>query len=284
MNGAPSINEAARPHSSFSANFTAKGLTLFGFLLLYIPLVVLVTYSFLTMISAENPTRVWTLEWYAKVFSNRDIMQALSMSVWVAVWSTLLSTLLGTLAALALERYEFPGKRFFDLMSHVPLILPEIVMGLSLLIWFVFLNITLGAFSIILAHTTFSLSYVVITVRARLHGFDRSLEEAAQDLGATPWMSFWRVTFPLLWPGILSGSLMAFTLSFDDFLMTFFTAGGDSDTLPIKIYSMVRHGVSPEVNALSTLLLVVTFLVVLLVFNPFQGVVSVLKKDASSVK
>lgn len=270
--------------SAFQANRSAKAVTLIGFLLLYIPLVVLIVYSFLSTINAEHPTRTWTLEWYSKVFSNRDIMQALSVSVWVAVWSTLLSTFLGTLAALALERHEFPGKRFFDLLIHVPLILPEIVMGLSLLIWFVFLNITLGAFSIILAHTTFSLSYVVITVRARLHGFDRSLEEAAQDLGASPWMSFWRVTFPLLWPGIMSGALMAFTLSFDDFLMTFFTAGGDSDTLPIKIYSMVRHGVSPEVNALSTLLLAVTFLVVLCVFNPFQGVVSALKKVRAARK
>lgn len=268
-------NEASRPHP----NRLVKGVTLFGFLLLYIPLVVLVIYSFLSSISADQPTRVWTLEWYAKVFSNHDIIRALSMSVWVAVWSTLLATFLGTLAALALERYEFPGKKFFDLLIHVPLILPEIVMGLSLLIWFVFLNITLGAFSIILAHTTFSLSYVVITVRARLHGFDRSLEEAAQDLGATPWMSFRRVTFPLLWPGILSGALMAFTLSFDDFLMAFFTAGGDSDTLPIKIYSMVRHGVSPEVNALSTLVLAVTIPVVFLVFNPF----SIPKRDQESL-
>lgn len=270
------LSEAARPRP----NRFAKALTVFGFFLLYIPLVVLVTYSFLSSASVGNSDRHWTLEWYVKVFSNRDIMQAVNMSVWIAIWSTLLSTFLGTLAALALERYDFSGKRFFDLLIHVPLILPEMVLGLALLIWFVFLNITLGAYSIILAHTTFSLSYVVITVRARLHGFDRSLEEAAQDLGATPWMSFCRVTFPLLWPGILSGALMAFTLSFDDFLMTFFTAGGDSDTLPIKIYAMVRHGVTPEVNALSTLLLAVTFLMVLLVFNPF----STLKKDVRLVK
>jgi spermidine/putrescine transport system permease protein len=146
--------------------------------------------------------------------------------------------------------------------------MPEIVLGLSLLIWFVLLKLTLGVLSIVLAHITFSVSYVMITVKARLHGFDEMLEEAARDLGATPWKTFWKVTFPLIWPGILSGALMAFTLSFDDFLITFFTAGVGSDTLPLKIYSMIKFGVSPEINALSTIMLGVTLLMVLLLFNP----------------
>ena len=121
---------------------------------------------------------------------------------------------------------------------------------------------TLGKFSILLAHITFSISYVVITVKARLAGFDRQLEEAAFDLGASPWQTFWRVTFPLLWPGILSGALMAFTLSFDDFMITFYTAGVGADTLPLKIYSMVKFGISPEISAISTLMLAMTLFVV----------------------
>ncbi len=142
----------------------------------------------------------------------------------------------------------FRGANYLMLLIHLPLIMPEIVLGLSLLIWFVLLGITLGTFSIILAHITFSVSYVIITVKARLDGFDYSLEEAAMDLGATRRQTFWKVTFPLIWPGVLSGALMAFTLSFDDFLITFFTAGAGSDTLPLKIYAMIKFGVSPEIT------------------------------------
>ena len=138
----------------------------------------------------------------------------------------LASTLIGTAAALAIQRARFPGRRALDALTYVPLVMPEIVMGLSLLIWFVALGLRLGTFSVILAHITFSLSYVVITVKSRLADFDLSLEEAARDLGATGWQVFRRVTLPLIWPGILSGALIAFTLSFDDFVVTFFTAGG----------------------------------------------------------
>jgi spermidine/putrescine transport system permease protein len=145
--------------------------------------------------------------------------------------------------------------------------MPEIVMGLSLLIWFVFLHITLGVVSIVLAHVTFSLSYVILTVRARLEGFDQTLEEAAKDLGASPWKTFAHITFPLIFPGILSGALLAFTLSFDDFLVAFFTAGPGSDTLPLRIYAMIKYGVTPEINALSTLMLLGTLVLVLAFFR-----------------
>jgi spermidine/putrescine transport system permease protein len=190
------------------------------------------------------------------------------MSLNVGLWSTFGATLLGTSAALAITRTRFPGRKILDALTYVPLIMPEIVLGLSLLIWFVLLQLTLGVVSIVLAHITFCVSYVIITVKARLHGFDESLEEAALDLGATPWKTFWQVTFPLIWPGVLSGALMAFTLSFDDFLITFFTAGVGSDTLPLKIYSMIKFGVTPEINALSTIMLAVTLLMVLFLFNP----------------
>lgn len=248
---------------------TAKAITLFAFLILYIPLGVLVVDSFLSSGGGDTP-RVWTLQWYQKVFSNDDVLSSLNMSLWVAAWSTLVATFIGTAAALALERTKFAGVKVLDTLTYVPLIMPEIVLGLSLLIWFVFLKLTLGAFSMILAHITFSVSFVVITVRARLQGFDRTLEEAAQDLGATRWKTFWKVTFPLIAPGILSGALMAFTLSFDDFLITFFTTGVGTDTLPLKIYAMIKFGVSPEINALSTVMLVATFFLVLLFFRPFK--------------
>jgi spermidine/putrescine transport system permease protein len=252
----------------------AKVLTVLGFLLLYIPLVSLVIFSFLGTAGMVGEPRVWTLEWYRKLSQNRMVLDAFQMSVTVGIWSTLGATVLGTSAALALTWSRFPGRKVFDAFTHVPLIMPEIVLGLSLLIWFVLLKVTLGAFSIILAHITFCTSYVIITVKARLHGFDLSLLEAARDLGATPWNTFWKVTFPLIWPGILSGALMAFTLSFDDFLITFFTAGVGSDTLPLKVYSMIKFGVTPEINALSTIMLAVTFLLVVVISKLTSGKVS----------
>ena len=240
----------------------------FAFFLLYTPLISLVTYSFLGPSNGPGSPLQWTLFWYTKVLANAQVLDAFKVSVWVGVWSTLVSTLLGTSAALAIERHRFPGRKLFDALIHLPLIMPEIVLGLSLLIWFVLLGITLGTISIILAHITFSVSYVIITVKARLEGFDYSLEEAAMDLGATRMQTFWKVTFPLIWPGVLSGALMAFTLSFDDFLITFFTAGAGSDTLPLKIYAMIKFGVSPEINALSTLMLAITLVLVLIFFRP----------------
>lgn len=246
----------------------AKIMTLFAFLLLYIPLIVLVVSSFR---GGSTPgISAWTLEWYRKAFQNRQVLDSLNVSLWVGLWTTIISIFLGTSAALALVRARFPGRELLDALIHVPLIMPEIVLGLSLLIWFVFLKITLGSLSIILAHITFSVSYVIITVKARLQNFDYSLEEAARDLGASPFQTFWRVTLPLIWPGIMSGALMAFTISFDDFLITFFTAGVGSDTLPLKIYSMIKFGVSPEINALSTVMLVATLILVLVFWKPFQ--------------
>lgn len=243
-------------------------LTTAGFILLYAPLVALVAYSFLAPVAGPGSPLGFSWQWYQKALSNPEILSALNTSLWVGVWSTLCATILGTAAAFAIERYRFPARDFLLVLSHVPLIMPEIVLGLALLIWFVLLEISLGTFSIILAHVTFSVSYVIITVRARLGDFDESLEEAARDLGATPFQTFSRVTFPIIWPGVLSGALMAFTLSFDDFLITFFTAGVGSDTLPLKIYAMVKFGVSPEINAISTLMLAVTLVLVLVFFRP----------------
>ncbi len=255
---------SARPGET---KFFVKAITAATFLLLYIPLVCLVAYSFIATDPVTGESR-FTLQWFSEALSDESLKSGLWVSLWVGLWTTVGSTILGTTAAIALERAQFKGKKIFDALTLVPLIVPEIVLGLSLLIWFVFLGLTLGSLSIILAHITFSFSYVIITVRTRLKGFDRSLEEAARDLGANAWKTFWRITLPLIWPGVLSGAVMAFTLSFDDFLITFFTSGVGNDTLPIKLYSMIKFGISPKVNALSTLILVATIFLVIFIFNP----------------
>lgn len=258
------MDGAARPNPPLTATLV----TWFGFLMLYVPLFALVVYSFIGPIAGPGSPQSWTLEWYRKVLANRMVLDAFNMSLYIGLMSALVSTLLGTAAALALVRMRFPGRQVFDALTHVPLIMPEIVMGLALLIWFVVLNITLGAFSVMLAHVTFSISYVIITVKARLQGFDDQLEEAARDLGASSLQTFIKVTLPLIWPGILSGALMAFTLSFDDFLITFFTSGVGADTLPLKIYAMIKFGLSPEINALSTMMLAATLVLVGVFFRP----------------
>ncbi len=251
-------------------HLVTKAIAVFGFLVLYIPLVTMVVYSFLGHRQGFGTPQEWTLEWYQKLLSNDVVWGAFNVSCIVAGWNMLGATILGTAAAFAITRSQFPGRKLFDALTYVPLIMPEIVMGLSLLIWFVILRMTLGLYSIIIAHITFSVSYVIITVKGRLQESDESLTEAARDLGATGWQTFWHVTLPLIWPSILSGALMAFTLSFDDFLITFFTAGVGSDTLPLKIYSMIKFGVTPEINALSTIMLGATFLLVSYFFKSAQ--------------
>lgn len=222
---------------------------------LYFPLFALSVSSF-----QGGPT---FFHWYERAFSDPQLLLALRNSLIIGFGTTLFSTTLGTLAALGLRKEKFWGRIVFESLLNLPLVLPEIVMGLALLLWFVFLNITLGLFSVVLAHTTFTVSYVTLIILARLKGMDPLLEEAASDLGATPWKTFWRVTFPLLLPAIVSGALLSFTLSFDDFLITFFTAGVGSDTLPVRIYSMMRFGVTPEMNAISSAVLFITLAAVL---------------------
>ena len=250
---------------SARARIGVRLVTVLGLLLMYVPLVVLVFGSFRT---APPDVPAWTLDWYRKALTDPAVLRALGLSLWVGAWTFLGSALIGLLAALAIVRTRFPGRKVLDALTHVPLVLPEIVQGLSLLVWFVALHWVLGSVSIVLAHITFSVSYVVLTVKARLETFDETLEEAARDLGASAWQTFRFVTFPLIGPAVLSGGVMAFTLSFDDFLMTFFTSGPGSETLPLRIYAMVKFGVSPEIHALSTLLLGATALLVAWVFRP----------------
>jgi spermidine/putrescine transport system permease protein len=236
--------------------------TLLVLVFFYAPIFILVLNSF----NAARYGGGWggfTLEWYVKLFNDRPIWLALRNTLLIAFTSTLTSMSLGTLAAFALHRYNSRLQRIHYTLIYTPLVVPEILMGMSLLLFFVSIGMDLGLLTIYLAHVTFCISYVAMVVLARLQDFDFSVIEASQDLGAGWWDTTWRVLLPMLAPGILAGGLLAFTLSIDDFVITFFVAGPGSTTLPIRIYSMIKHSRNmPIINALSTLLLVVTFLAV----------------------
>lgn len=237
--------------------------SMYVYIFLYLPILILVIFSF-------NSTRntVWegfTLEWYFKLFKNREVFHSLINSLIVAIASTIISTIIGTMAAFAMARFDFFGKKLFDSVILMPIIIPDIVMGLSLLAFYVLINFTLGLISITIAHVAFNISFVAVVVRARLHGYDKTLDEAAMDLGANPFQTFMKVTLPIIRPGIIGGALIAFTLSLDDYLITSFVAGIGSTTLPIKVYSMMTKGrITPEINALSTLILFFTFVLILI--------------------
>jgi len=229
----------------------------------YLPIVLLVANSF-------NPARFssrwqgFSLVWYARLFESPEIWQALKNTLIIALSVTAVSTVLGTMAAFALHRYGASRlQRVHYTLIFQPLVVPEILMGISLLMFFVAAGVPLGLFTIFLAHVTFCISYVAMTVLGRLQDFDFSMIEAARDLGASPWQSARKVLLPLLMPGIAAGALLAFTLSVDDFVITFFVAGPGSTTLPLRIYSMIKYGSPPMINALSTLLLAVTLTAVL---------------------
>lgn len=232
----------------------AASLVVYAFL--YIPLVVVVIFSFND--SKLNAEWVgFTLDWYRKLASDGEMLQAAGNSLLIAITASVLATVLGTMAGIAIQRYRL---RLLPFMVLTPVAMPEILMGVSLLIFFIswFGEQALSLLTVIIAHTTFCIGFVAIIVRARLDGMDESIFEAARDLGATPWETFRLVTLPLIMPGIIAGTLMAFTLSIDDFVITFFTAGAGVPTLPLTIYTMIKIAVTPEVNALSALLMLLT--------------------------
>ena len=232
------------------------------FLFLYLPILLLVVYSFND--SKLNLTWVgFTTKWYGALFQNEVLLRAFQNSLIVAGATTLLSVFLGTTAAWLLHRYKFPAQQLIGLLIFIPMVMPEVLMGTSLLVLFVSLGIPLGYGTLIVAHTTFCFPFVLVGVQARLQGLDPSLEEAAQDLGATPVKAFWLVIVPYLMPAIVAGALMAFTLSFDEYIVTIFTSGAESQTLPLKVYGMVRVGLNPQLNALSTLFIGITALLVI---------------------
>lgn len=237
-----------------------------SYIFLYAPILILFIFSFNDSRFASANWRGFTLDWYAQLFQDEAIGAALRNSLIVSLSSTLIATVFGTMVALAMERYTFRGKLAFDSLLYLPIIIPDIAMAVMLLLFFVLVRMPLGHVTIIISHVAFNISFVAVVVRARLAQFDVSLEEAAQDLYADNWQTFRKVTLPLLMPGILGGALLAFTLSLDDFVITFFTSGPGSTTLPLRIYSMVKLGVTPEINALSAVMLFASFLLVLLSF------------------
>jgi spermidine/putrescine transport system permease protein len=229
----------------------------------YLPILLLVANSF-NSARFSSRWQGFSLVWYARLFESPEIWQALKNTLVIAVSVTAVSVVLGTAAAFALHRYGSSRlQRLHFTLIYQPLVVPEILMGISLLMFFVAAGVPLGLFTIFLAHVTFCVSYVAMTVLGRLQDFDFSIVEAARDLGASPWQSARRVLLPMLMPGIVAGALLAFTLSVDDFVITFFVAGPGSTTLPLRIYSMIKFGAPPMINALSTLLLAVTLTAVL---------------------
>jgi spermidine/putrescine transport system permease protein len=230
-------------------------------LFFYLPIFILILYSFNSSRFGGSWTG-WSLHWYRQLFREREIWRALINSLVIAFSATAVSLVLGTTAAIALHRFSSRLQRFHYTLIYTPLVVPEILMGISLLLFFAALHLELGLFTIFLAHVTFCVSYVAMVMLGRLQDFDYAIVEAAQDLGAGWWTTLWRVLLPLLMPGIVAGGLLAFTLSIDDFVITFFVAGPGSTTLPIRIYSMIKHGSPPLINALSSLLLLITFLAV----------------------
>lgn len=230
-----------------------------AFFFLYFPIVSLIVFSFND--SKRNITwKGFTLRYYEKAYENSQLHEAFLNSMIVASISTMVSTVLGAMLGLALYRFRFPAQGPYEGMVHLPIVIPEICLAVAMVAFFATFEIPLGLFTITVSHIAFSIPFVAVVIRARMAGFDRSLEEASYDLGASQWQTFWHVTFPYMQPGLMAGSLLAFTLSLDDFVITFFTSGPGSTTFPIKIYSMVRFSVTPEVNAASTVLIVVTLL------------------------
>jgi spermidine/putrescine transport system permease protein len=231
------------------------------YLFLYIPIFVLIVYSF----NASRYAMGWSgfsTQWYEKLFKNASLLDAAINSVSIAFFSATVATILGTIGAVAIFRYHFKGKQFLKSMIYVLILSPEIVMGIALLILFVLVGLKLGFISLFIAHITFCLPFVVVTVLSRLAGFDKSIIEAAKDLGASGFYTFWHIILPPILPAVIAGFLLSFTLSLDDVIISFFVSGVEFEILPIKIYSMVRLGVKPEINALCTIMFGVTIILV----------------------
>ena len=238
-----------------------------AFLFLYGPLAIVVAYYFNDSVMKAQWVG-FTLARYRKLFANEEMLTAAWNSLVIGLTASAVSTVLGTMAGYAMHRWRL---RLLPVLVLAPIAIPEILMGVSLLIFFVAINLTLGLVSIALAHIAFCIGFVAIVVRARLAGMDESLVEAARDLGATPLQAFRLVTLPLIMPGVIAGALMAFTLSIDDFVITYFTAGAGAMTLPLKIYTMVKITVTPEVNAVSTLLMLLTLVLIVVAMRLSPG-------------
>ncbi len=236
--------------------FNATSLTL-GFAFLYLPMMILIVYSF----NGGRNVAIWagfSTKWYGELFRDQAFLDAAWVTLRVGLMSSTLATILGTMAAYIIVRGgRFKGRTLMSGMLYAPIVMPEVITGLSLLLLFIAIGLDRGLVTIVLAHTTFTMCFVSVVVSSRLVTFDQSLEEAALDLGCTPWDAFKSVTLPIIAPAVISGWLLAFTLSLDDLVLASFVSGPSSTTLPIKIFSAVRLGVSPKINALSTLMIAI---------------------------
>ena len=236
---------------------TFIGLVLF---FLYLPIFILIVYSF-------NSSKMniifesFTFDWYKNLFSNRELLEAFMNTMIIAVISTVISTIIGTISAVGLYNYNFKLKKLVNILIYIPIVIPEIVLGISLLSMYTLMKLDLGMFTLILSHIAFSIPYVIVSVRSSLSEQIKGYEEAAFDLGANKFTTFFKITLPMILPGVVSGATLAFTLSMDDVVISYFTAGPGSNTLPLKIYSMIKTGITPDVNALSTLLLLATIII-----------------------
>ena len=239
-------------------------------LFLFIPLFVIIIYSFNDSKGAEF-TNV-SMRWYKELFFNSNALwQALLNSLIVAFSSALVSTLLGTMASIGVNWYKFKGKKFIQTLTYLPMVLPEVIIGISMVIFFSGIHLPLGLFTVFAAHTTFCLPFVFLMVNARLDEFDYSIIEAAHDLGATERQTMFKIVVPAIFPGILSGFLMAITMSLEDFVITFFVSGPGSTTLPLYVYSMIRFGVSPVINSLSVVMILITCIIAFLCRKGLKG-------------
>jgi len=232
-------------------------------LFLYLPLAIVVLYSFSAADVAVWPIEGYTLGWYGELAQDKEIQQALRLSVLIGVASATVAVILGTLAALAIDRFEFPGKAALRYVAVLPITLPGIVTGVAMLSFFSFLTWPMSRWTLIVGHATFCIALVLNTVVARLGQLPRNMSEASADLGASPWGTFWRITFPLIRPAILAGAVLAFTLSFDEVIVSFFLQGREP-TLPLLIWGRLRIGLSPEINAVATVIILVSLAAVLL--------------------
>ena len=232
----------------------------FVFFFLYLPIIILVIFSFNTSkmnILFEGVT----LHWYWFLFQNTDLLEAFFNTMIIAVTSTVVSTVIGTMGAVGLNKYNFPFKSLINKLIYIPIVIPEIVLGISLLSMYTLMKLELGMLTLILSHIAFSIPFVIVSVKSSLSYELKTYEEAAQDLGASSFKSFFLVTLPTIMPGVVSGATLAFTLSMDDVVISYFTAGPGSNTLPLKIYSMIKTGITPDVNAMSTLMLLMTIII-----------------------
>lgn len=268
-------NQAAKVGAA-ARSWTLSGYGILGYAFLYLPIVILVIFSF----NDSRSTTQWygfTLDWYGEMLRDDQVALALWNSLFVAVVSAFISTVLGTTAAMAMDKYKFPGKLGVDALIYLPIIIPDIAMAIMLLIFFNqsgigfepwrlnLFGISLAVpYAVIIGHVAFNTSFVAVLVQARLAHMDHSLEEAAHDLYANSWQTFWRVSLPMMMPGVIGGALLAFTMSLDDFVITFFTSGAGFNTLPVLIYGMVKKGITPKINAVSTTMLAVSLTLILI--------------------